>query len=239
MPNLWIALNLYQEEHLLPECLDSIRKYNPEAKIVAVDGAYQSFINENKKLIGIEISFGHRHVVDQMERFIIPDSKDKTLQILKDYNVDRIIECEKDEKGDPKPWASECVKRSKYFVGEPGDVYLVIDGDERLTQRLDWEKLTEPCYNFVICRDGQGSIPYQVMRIFHHHDGMKYEGAHHALWIDGQMWRREMCQTLDFKVFHRVEYRAVKDPLRHLAKGAYYRYLTNTEEAVFRKVNSL
>jgi hypothetical protein len=239
MTNLWVALNLYQEEQLLPECLDSIRRHNPEAKIVAVDGAYESWIQENKKLVGVESYFGHYQVSDSMMRFTVPDSKDRTLEILRDYKVDVIIECEKDEHGQPKSWEHEYVKRSKYFVGQPGDYYLVIDGDERLRKRFDWEKLTAQAYNVWIRRDEEHTIPYPIMRVMKHVNGMRYYGAHHALWVGDVLWRKEMCEDLDFELEHRFVYRAVKDPLRHLAKGAYYRQLTNGEEGPFRRQHGI
>jgi hypothetical protein len=239
MTNLWVALNLYQEEQLLPECLDSIRKYNPEAKIVAVDGAYQTWIDENKKLCGLESYLGHHEVSDSMTRFTYPESRDKTLEILRDYKVDKIIECEKDEAGNYKPWEHEYTKRSRYFVGQPGDYYVVLDGDERFQSRFKWEGLTNPCYNIMISREADTTIPYPIMRVMRHHDGMRYYGAHHVVWIGDVMWRKEMCVDLDFTIQHRYIYRAVKDPLRHLAKGAYYRNLTGVEEGAFRRQNGL
>jgi len=235
MPDLWACLNIYQEEQLLPECIESIRKYNPEAKIVAVDGAYQSWVDENKKLCGLEQSFGHYQVTDAMVRFTSPQSTDKTLEILRDFKVDVIIECEKDEHGNYKPWEHEYTKRSRYFVGKPGDYYLVIDGDERPEKRLDWEKLTAPCYNVILKRDEEHYRPYPIMRVHKHVDGMKYFGAHHVLWYGDVMWRKEMCEDLDYALFHRFTYRAVRDPLRHLAKTAYYRNLTSSEEGPFRR----
>lgn len=239
MKNLFIALNIWNEEQLLPECLDSIRKFNPEAKIVAVDGAYQSFADESKKMAAAHLEWRHPDVADLLEKFTIAQSTDKTLQILKDYKVDHIIECERDERGLPKPWAHEYTKRSKYFIGNEGDYYLVVDGDERLTKRLEWEKLTAESYNVIIQRDDPGSIPYPVMRIHRHFDGMHYNGTHHALFIGEQLWRKEMCEDLDFTLSHRIEYRAIRDPLRHLAKGAYYRWLTNVEESAFRATHRL
>lgn len=235
MENLWICLNVYAEEQLLPECLDSIKKAHPEAKIVAVDGAYDSWIREVKKLIAHQIEYNHDQVAEQLERFIVPISTDRTLEILKDYKVDVVIGPEINPvTGEPTPWAHEYIKRSKYFVGTNGDWYFVIDADERLVGKLDVGALSDDAYNIDLLRDDQ-MTPYPILRIFKHQDGMEYRGAHHALWVGDKLYRKEYCvKVTGCSLYHRAVHRNEVDPIRHLAKGAYYRILTSNEEGAFR-----
>jgi hypothetical protein len=226
--SLWICLNLWMEEFLLPDCLRSIRSNNPEAKIVAVDGVYQSLVNEVKKLQAWKIEHDEPLIAEQLEKFTCNASTDATLEILKEFDVDVIIPA-----GD-QPWQNECVKRSQYFVGKPGDYYFVIDADERLEGRLDWENLTDNGYNVWLQRDEKIN-PYEILRIFKHNDGMQYRGAHHAMWINNVLYKKENCKTAQgCRLLHRSVHRMTHDPIRHIAKGAYYQYLTGKEEAPFR-----
>lgn len=245
MGTLWFALNIWNEEALLPGCLQSIRKYAPDAKIVAVEGAYKSFNNEVMKQIAFELSLGHRQLANGLMYFTKPESTDKTMEILKDYAVDTIIDCETDHEGKKLAWSSEFAKRSQYFVGKPGDAYFVLDADERIVGNVQIADVKEEAYNVMLRRD-DGVMAYPVLRVFKHMDGMKYEGAHHALWVGDRLFTKTgIRDRLNTKigdvnvlpnviVEHLHTERGKKDPLRHVAKGAYYRNLTTCEEAGFR-----
>lgn len=239
MANLWFACNVWNEEMMLPGCLESIRKYNPEAKIVAVDGAYKSLVDEVKKLIAQHYEKRYDEVARQFEPYTEAQSTDRTLEILKEFKADIVIECEKGSDGKALPWEKEYVKRSRYFVGSPGDYYFVIDADERLQGRLEWEKLTENGYNVVLKRDDE-TVPYEVLRIFKHHDGIRYYGAHHALWIGETLYKKETCQAVPGVLLNHLSvYRTTKDPIRNRVKGAYYGVLCNVEEGAFRAQHGL
>lgn len=239
MKNLVFALNLYNEEDMLEGCLQSIRKYYPDAKIVAVDGAYESFVRQVMKEINAKLTMGQTQVAKSLERFTVPQSTDRTLEILKDYGVETIIEC------GAAPWPSEAAKRSQYFKGSPGDYYFVLDGDERVIGSFDRSKLTEDAYTIMLKRD-DNAAPYKVLRIFKHQDGMRYEGAHHAMWVGDRLHTKkgifnrmndrigEVGNADGVLVEHLQNLRVKRDPVRNMAKGAYYQHLTSVEEAPFR-----
>lgn len=237
---LHVCLNIWNEELMLPECIDSVRKFLPEAKIVAVDGAYKSFVNEVKKRQAHYIEYRSPHLAEALDPFTIPQSTDKTLEILKEKEVDVIIECQKNDDGNSIPWEHEYVKRSKYFVGKQGDFYLVLDADERIEGTIDLESLKDDAYNILLERWEEYCKPYPILRFFRHRDGIHYYGAHHALFMNGKLYKKEECKALDaMKIVHKQVYRSKKDPLRRVAKGLYYRYLTSCEEAGFRAQNGI
>ena len=245
MKNLIFCLNLYDEEDMLPACLQSIRKYYPDAKIVAVDGAYESFVKQTIAEINFKLTMGQNSVAKCLERFTVPVSTDRTLEILKDFGVETIIECKKSSEGNPLPWPSEVAKRSQYFVGKDGDYYFILDGDERVVGSIAQEKLTEDAYTIMLKRDDD-TVPYKVLRIFKHQDGIHYEGAHHALWVGDRLHTKngifnrmsdrigDIHNADGVLVEHCQTQRTKLDPIRNMAKGAYYRHLTSCEEAAFR-----
>jgi len=220
---------------MLPECLESIKKNNPEARVVAVDGAYKSFIEENKKQIALCIERGEKTIADQLMRFTVVRSPDKTVEILKSAGAEVIEPTEFDEStGDFKPWDHEYIKRNKYLVGKDGDYYFVIDADERLVNRIEMDSLQKDAYNVMIERD-DNTVPYPILRIFKHSPGIHYAGAHHAIFINDILQRAKNVDNLPgAKLAHAHVIRIKRDPMRALAKGAYYRHLTGQEEAAFR-----
>lgn len=234
MGDLIFCLNVYREEEMLQDCIDSIRLSNPDSKIVAVDGAYQSLVDETKKLIATQGTHGHQELINQFMPFIKAESDDATLEILERNKVDKIIKCELDSEGYSKPWVHEFVKRSKYFVGKPGDYYFVLDGDERVRGKIDFSALVETSYNIMLTRD-DGTPEYRVMRLHKHVDGMEYRGAHHALYVNEELYYRDKCKTYEgARIDHLQTQRLKRDPIRCYVKGAYYRYLSNVEESAFR-----
>ncbi len=225
---LWICLNVYNEELKLARCLDSVKQNHPEAKIVAVDGAYQSLIDEVQTEIERLISTGQDAHARLFEKYAIPWSTDRTMEILGQYGVDVIIPTE-------KPWAHEWVKRSKYFVGQDGDYYFVIDADEELVGKIPYKELTEPSYNLMLHRNDSVG-PYPVMRVFKHAPDIRYWKVHHALFRGDKLHRKEHSQTLeDCHLEHDVKFRGELDQIRVRVKGMYYRQLTTKEEGAARK----
>ena len=247
---LWVALNVYSESRMLVGCIESIRKAAPHAKIVAVDGAYESWTKASRRLAAKALENGHESLAEAYLYYSSASSPDDTLQALRDLKIDKIIETE-------RPWAHEYSKRSQYFVGQEGDWYLVLDADERLVGKVDVSNLTDKAYNVVLYRD-QDKHPYPVTRLFQHEEGMEYRGAHHALHAGGVLWRKEICKTpagknyfqlIDtpeaerikdepFHIFHLYNERG-RDVIRNEVRGEYYRYLTQIEEREFREVQGL
>lgn len=247
---LWCALNVYCESKMLQGCIDSIRTAAPQAKIVAVDGCYETWARAARRLAAKEIENGHDAVGEALLYYASPASPDDTLEILRKNSVDRIIETD-------RPWSHEYDKRSQYFVGGEGDWYLVLDADERLQGKVSVSDLSDPAYNIVLYRD-QDRHPYAVTRLFQHESGMSYRGAHHALHARGTIWRKEICRTVGgknyfelngtpehqrligepFHIFHLYEDRG-RDVMRNAVRGEYYRHLTSQEEGEFRAVHGL
>lgn len=237
MGKLVFCLNVWNESVLLPECLDSIRRYAPDAEIVAVDGAYQSFIEEAKVLAAENFNAGHYSLADELlNRFTTPASTDGTLEILQRYGVNAIVAAP-----EGRAWANEWEKRSQYLpYGKDGDWQFVIDADERLTGNAPTVQVLEaggsPYYHVTLQRD-DGIGAYPVFRIHRWKAGMKYDKAHYALWVDGQYVKRsdyiahvvQGCQ-----LWHRWSYRGQMDPVRHQVKGAFYRRIQDFDEKSFR-----
>jgi hypothetical protein len=238
MKDLWFAINCYRESLMLPGCIESIRRYAPGAKIIAVDGAYQSLISEVEKEVAVCITQRHFEVAENLKPFLNPESDDGTLEILNDFKVDKVIRCDQGSGGKPLPWINEYTKRSKYFVGSKGDYYFVIDADERLVGSIEME-LVSDAYNVVLKRD-DNTPGYKILRIFKHQDGMQYRGAHHALWVGEMLYRKEMCKTIQGCILeHHQTYRVRREPLRNVVKGLYYRALVAREEGAFRAQHGL
>jgi len=133
-----------------------------------------------------------------------PYSTDGTIEIAKKY-VDIL-------KTQAKAWPSEIFKRNQYLVGEPGDIYLVIDGHEIWTgsfippfgnYRIKW-KLT----------DGW----HETFRMFEHKPGIHYKQFHYSIWID------DKCLGQDFPIYPHgyLTHLESKDKLRLEAKKKYY-----------------
>ena len=234
MGDLYICLNVYMEAALLPECLASVKQFIPNARLVAVDGPYAAFVQQSKLLAAQAYSEGHVTRGDALAAFTTPVSNDGTLDILHQAGAMVIT--------NGSPWEDEYTKRSRYFVGKPGDTYFVLDADERLSGPLptvDFGRSKDWCVNLL--RDDMKNT-YPVLRYHAHDDGMRYRGAHHALWRGENLVKRDDVSpefTIpDIHLIHRWCYRAERDPSRHSVKGAYYRDLSRTE-AVFRQQNGI
>lgn len=232
------CLNVFQEEQLLPQCLDSIKKACPDAFVVAVDGIYKSFAEEAHVLAGIAWSKGYMELGDEYERFNGEGpSNDKTLEILRDYKVDRIITA-------GKPWPNEWKKRSEYLrYGEPGDWLFVIDADEHIEGQLpsvqELEAINSPHLYVNLERD-DGAGVYGVFRVHKWERNMIYDHTHFALWVNGKLVnRRDYEKTIlpNIVLKHRWRHRAQISPMRAEVKSAFYRRLLDRDEKTFRDQN--
>jgi len=113
---------------------------------------------------GAYVDFPHKHC----------SSTDGTLEVA-DNLADHVITC-------TEPWKSIEEKRSRYFIGNNGDEYLVVDADEELVGvvPMDIELTDARCE--IRCDDGR---KYSVFRYHKHFGSMFYFGQHNALWRDG------------------------------------------------------
>ena len=107
MGKIIAGIIVYDEEELLPGCLESLR--GQVQRIVVVDGAYEHY--------------PHQEI----------QSMDLTREIAWCYGAEW-IECPRE--GRHWAWRDEVEKRNAYLVGQEGDWYLRIDADERLVGNI-------------------------------------------------------------------------------------------------------
>lgn len=244
MSRVWFAINVFNEAALISDCINSIKSYCPDSKIVAVDGAYASFIASAKIAAAEEMSLGNDVFGDQILRMASGPSNDDTIEKLGQLGVDFIIKCP--SKGG---WKDEIVKRSEYFkVGEAGDLFFVIDADEQIIfqKQVSAEEMIKmavfPHYVINLRRDDDIS-PYPVFRIHRWSEGICYKGFHNGIHVNGQLVKKQDYEKPETTwpgayLYHRWHYRGKLSPARHAAKGSYYRYLLQDEKA-FRDANGV
>ena len=240
MTNWIVGINCYMEQNLLPQCLTSIRSTLPTAKIVVIDGAYQAWVDAIKIGAALELERGHEQIGMGLLRFLNVASNDDTHDICKSFNVEHLELPHKNEAGDYIPWQTEAKKRNEFFkYGQDGDYWFFIDADEMLQGAP-----TEPvdnAYNVWLQRD-DNLPPYVVQRIFKHQEGIKMEGAHHALWVKDKLYKKddpERPTIGNAKLFHCYDKRGKLDPIRALAKGYYYRDGLLPQEKEFRAIHQI
>lgn len=239
MPELYICLNVFNEELLLPECLQNIRSNAPWAKIVAVDGSYLPLYLEARVLAAQAFRRRFDALGEEYLRLASGASNDKTLEILKDFKVEHIIEAPKG-----LPWPREHTKRSQYLqVGNPGDWYFILDADERFNGQVPTpQQLTDGGsldYCIMLRRDDTPpSAPYPVLRVHKKtNEYMRYRKAHHHLWRGSNIVRKpDLENTIvpNLIIEHKWRLRAELSPHRHRTKGAYYVRLLDQIEGVPR-----
>lgn len=141
--------NVYNEGKHLPASVASV--YDHCGKIVFVDGRYKGFYEDRPV-----------------------HSSDGMLSWIKDKRNDpdgkfHLIKAPK------KPWEDQAAKRSAYFIGEEGDVYLYIDGHEVVTE---WRSLSllidEVGFARLDLPDEDPPISVMAPRLIAHKPGIKY-----------------------------------------------------------------
>lgn len=111
---------------------------------------------------------------------------------------------------------------------------MFIDADEVLIGSP--APIEKDCYCVMLHRD-DNVTPYQVQRIFRHTPDIKIEGAHHAVWMNGLLMRRDDHEPIGgCYLKHYFCRRNERDHSRHLAKGAYYRNGLLPEEEKVRRM---
>lgn len=87
-----VGINLYQEEQNIGECLSAIRSNLPKARIVAIDGAYASWLNSVKIEAAKYIDQGLVTVGHDLLRFVSPISTDRTKEICQQFKVETYVD---------------------------------------------------------------------------------------------------------------------------------------------------
>lgn len=239
MTKLLVGINCYLEENLLPQCLTNIRSTLPEAEIVVIDGAYQSWVTAVKIEAAKHLEQGYHEIGIGLLKFINPISIDRTHEICQQFKVEH-LELPPKENGEYIPWPSEAKKRNEFFkYGNNGDVWYFIDADEGIQGHP--AEVIDNAYNVMLQRD-DNLPPYCVQRIFRHQPSIRMEGAHHALWVGDKLYKRddpERKTIAGTMLMHYYDKRNQLDRMRHLAKGAYYRNGLLPEEQYFRAVHNI
>ena len=125
----------------------------------------------------------------------------------------------------PGPWASEIEKRNHYLLGDPGDLYVVVDADEILIGLPQWREGSLRLYR------PDCIPPYPVFRVFEHREGIHYEHTHNCVVADGRILNHELVGQViaGCALNHISQYR---DEQRKLDKGTYIRRLQTQEKRV-------
>lgn len=211
---------------MLEDCLLSIKQNAPQNhRIVAVDGAYKAF-NDHARILAAELfEEGNDALAECFLKYTAPTSTDGSYGILRRFGAELYTHPE------GLPWPDEITKRNEYLRGQAGDYYCVIDADERLIGKFPDEAglSKSDVWTIKLYRD-DNIPPYPILRVFKHIDGMKYEGAHHAMWYGDKLIKTDDVINAGFvlqdcHLWHRWKYRGDTNQIRHQAKGAYYRYL--------------
>lgn len=202
----YVCINSYNESKALPRCIASARTNAPHAKVVVVDGAYEKFPHGE-----------------------VPASTDGSLEAARE-TADIVIECQY-----PSGWPDEIVKRSSYFIGKPGDAYVVVDADEEIVGPVP-ECFPHPFMDVMLDRD-DGIHPYAVYRIHTHQEtGIRYEGSHNSVWTNGTLTNAERRPLYEgFRLMHHYTERTAE---RQIQKGRYYDWLAESERQ-YRNQNVL
>jgi hypothetical protein len=226
---LIVIINGYMEEYMLPDCLKSVRQCLPKAEIAFADGCYQAWVDAIKIYAAHKFEYGYDAIGNGVLAFTTPGSTDRTLEICKEYGVEHIISPPV-VNGQPQPWATEYVKRNAFFsLGQPGDWYFWVDADERVNGTIDISALTEEAYTVTLKRD-DNTLPYPVLRLFQHKEGIRCDVAHHYIWYGDRLLRRDDIPCLrGVLLYHEYYKRSKQIHMRQLAKGAYYKRLTEDE----------
>ena len=158
---IWGVVSAYNEERMLPGCLESMREQVD--RLVVVDGAYEHFPHQvwwsTDRTHAIALAFGARWIGALA-----------------------------------RPWADEIEKRNRYLIGNEGDWYVMLDADERLRGTLP--ELESGLY-YALQIVNYGGHTVWPLRIFQQRGQTFYRGAHHAIWVDGQLLRPEHAVRLD------------------------------------------
>ena len=168
-------------------------------------------------------------------------STDATREIARDHGA-LLVEA--------TPGIDEPAKRTRYFVGEPGDWYLVVDADELACGAIDKSFLPLSDVDDYWVAFADEDAPWQVdrgrrvFRLHRHRPGMRYVGTHHALHVPDASEPRGVRLVLDegLPAIPGLRLAHVKDRVRprwrEEPKTVYYERL-KADEYAFRGAHGI
>jgi len=153
-------------------------------------------------------------------------SSDGTLEYLESVNA-RIIEGH---------GLTEVEKRNLYLVGEPGDVYIHLDGDEEWVGDISIPYEDMLIANMLVESNlRRKSSVMKRVRLFKHVEGLHYEGKHY--WLkdgEGKTFSLLCSPGLNYSAFETdkvkmLHHESSRSEERNKAKKRYYRALVKIE----------
>lgn len=208
------AVNVYQDEAFLGECLSALACVAD--RIVVVDGAYKDF-----PVYGDSAS-----------------STDRTLEIACQYS--KVVILPPRKVGGFLPWPGEIEKRNEYLAcGSSGEYFLVVDADEIVEGAVDRELLaTHKDWGVDLYRAEEPKAHFPIHRLFAWRTGIRYRGTHHAVHIWDRLIHPEKPPLPVFPGLRLRHVQHRRTPERVERKGTYYRALCVGERA-FRSEHGL
>ena len=147
----------YQEAGLLGPALESLRAAGCE-RLVVVDGAWRWFDR-----------YGDG-----------PGSTDGTQELARSLGAE-VIEAP------AAGWPDQVTARNAYFVGEPGDWYVILDADERMTGVLPGTLDDAPEGAYQVWVRTAGESPVRRIRLVREDGSLRYQYAHWAMYREGRV----------------------------------------------------
>lgn len=186
----------YQEADRIGAALDSLRAAGCE-RLVVVDGAWRWF-----------------------ETYAAgAGSTDGTVEIARGAGAEVIT-------APADGWINEVTARNRYLVGEPGDWYLILDADERVSGVLPPALAAPEGAYQVWVREGLRGR--RRIRLIQETGSVRYQYAHWALYRDGRLV--DQAALLDAVVIEHVG--RPGDTERARRKAAWYAH-SSAEEMAF------
>jgi hypothetical protein len=182
-------------------------------------------------------------VIDHVDRIIVVDgvfdtfphrteesgySDDGTLEYISNLDKEVVLIV--------APGETEVEKRTRYLIGEPGDVYLHLDPDEWVENPEVLHDLPDVDVMYCPMKRTDGNVSFYP-RVFKHQEGMRYQGLHHRL-VDkdgeliamiGKTGEKYTDARIPLVIHHDRELRT---PDRMTQKEVYYRRLNAREKEV-------
>lgn len=193
---------VYNEERMLPGCLESLR--GQVDRLVVVDGAFATFPFYNG----------------------VPYSTDATRMVALSYGAEW-VEPPKTVVGPYRAWGTEMEKRNAYLIGQEGDWYVHLDADERLVGLM---LVLEKGRHYALQINVAGRQVW-VPRIFQHRGQMRYEGSHNALWSDDRLLHLEGAVRVEPEVCHLLHLSEQREAWYLNARKEHYAKRTPLERA--------
>lgn len=182
-------------------------------------------------------------VIDHVDKIVIVDGIFRDFPHLEsdpEYSTDGTLEyissLDKEVVLIVAPGETETEKRSRYLIGDEGDVYIHLDTDEWVENPEILNDLPDVDVMYCPMKRSDGNVSFYP-RVFRHQDGMKYQGLHHRLVDKDEQLICKIDKTgkkytdarIPLVIQHDRELRAED---RRAQKEVYYRRLNAREKEV-------